>query len=426
MSADRLPSHVYDVLSRSELAALWQQARRQLERNNGEPRGSVTVQVPDLPTASELGALLGRPLTLQIGRSTKVDLGKLDQQLRNGAAQCGLADAVAILTGQPLLQRQAWAATRTQNNQAAVSELLTLMSGIPEMTAEKDALTAIAVGPVARVPPGSSTRTTAWTVYDPAIRAACTWWEAERQGRRLKAKELAGEAFRDTKKWNDQRRIAFSNLVRRAFDQAVDEADISIRLSGPLTWVSTDTVANAAEAYPWIAVPAEGIRKVGHVTCSALGIFVIENSEAFEQVCMLDGITNRWLCVWNQGNPSRRLMRFLAELNLPIAAWCDLDAYGIRMIHNMQKNIGRSITPVGMSVDLWRSGTKLDQTDEQLAKARQLATRMAAEGPPALRELATAIARTGDCCEQETLYRHVLPSLSSALRNLAAGPEPPC
>ena len=421
MSVDQLPNHVHAVLSRPELAALWQQVRRQLERNSGEPRGSVTVQVRDLATASELGALLGRPLARQIGRSTRVDLGRLDQQLRNGAAQCGLADAVAILTGQPLLQRQAWAAARTRGNQAAVSELLTLMSGVPEMTAERELLAAITVGPVARVPAGSSARTTAWTVYDPAIRAACIWWEAERQRRRLKAKELAGEAFRDTKKWNDQRRIAFSNLIHRAFDQAVDEADISIRLSGPLTWVSTDTVANAAEAYPWIAVPAEGIRKVGRVTCSALGIFVIENSEAFEQVCLLDGITDGWLCVWNQGNPSKRLMRFLAELNLPIAAWCDLDAYGIRMIHNMQKDIRRPITPVGMSVDLWRSGTKLDQTDEKLAKARQLAAHMAAEGPAALQELATAIAETGDCCEQETLYKHVLPSLSSTMRNLAAG-----
>jgi len=423
MSVGQLPSHVYAVLSRPELAALWQQARRQLERSNGEPRGSVTVQVPDLPTASELGALLGRPLTRQIGRSTRVDLGQLDRQLRNGAAQCGLADIVAILTGQPLLQRQARSAARTQDNQASVSELLTLMSSVPEMRAERELLAAVKVGPVARVPTGSSTRTTAWTVYDPAIRAACIWWEAERQARRLKAKELAGEAFRDTKKWNDQRRIAFSNLIRRAFDQAVDEANISIRLSGPLTWVSADTIANAAEAYPWIAVPAEGIRKVGRITCSARGILVIENSEAFEQVCLLDGINDSWLCVWNQGNPSKRLMRFLAELNLPVAAWCDLDAYGIRMIHNMQKDIPHPIAPVGMSVDLWRSGTKLNQTDEQLAKARQLAARMAAEGPPALQELATAIAETGDCCEQETLYRHVLPSLPSTLRNLAARPQ---
>ncbi len=204
------------------------------------------------------------------------------------------------------------------------------------------------------------------------------------------------------------------------FDQAVDEADIAIRLSGPLTWVSTDTIADAAATYPWIAVPVEGIRKVGKITCSAQGIFVVENSEAFEKVCLLDDITTRWLCVWNQGNPSKRLMRFLADLNLPIAAWCDLDAYGIRMIHNMEGEIGRTILPVGMSVDLWRAGTKLDQSDQQRAKARTVASRMAAEGPPALRDLAVAIAETGDCCEQETLYRHVLPSLPTALQQLAS------
>lgn len=423
MSVGQLPSHVHAALSRPELAALWQQVRRQLERNNGEPSGSVTVQIPDLPTASELGALLGRSLTRQIGRSTRVNLGDLDQQLRNGAPQRSLADTVAILTSQPLLQRQAQRSARTRANQLAVSELLTLMSGVPELASERDLLAAVEVGPTARVPTESRARTTSWTVYDPAIRAACMWWEAEREGRRLKAKELAGEAFRDTKQWNDPRRFAFSGLVSRAFDQAVDEADISIRLCGPLTWISTDTVADAAEAHPWIAVPAEGIRKVGHVRCSARGVFVIENSEAFEQVCLLEEVTGRWLCVWNQGNPSKRLIRFLADLNLPIAAWCDLDAYGIRMIHNMQDAIKRTVQPVGMSVELWRAGTKLIQTDEQLAKARKLAERMVIEAPHALRELAAAIAETGDCCEQETLYRYVLPSLSSTLQELEATPQ---
>jgi hypothetical protein len=76
-----------------------------------------------------------------------------------------------------------------------------------------------------------------------------------------------------------------------------------------------------------------------------------------------------------------------------------------------------------MSLDLWRSGIKLDQTDEQLAKARQVAAHMAVEGPPALRDLAMAIAETGDCCEQETLYRHVLPSLASTLRKLETEPR---
>ncbi len=420
MTTGRLPEQIRRALSRPELTALWRQARKQLERNGGEPCGSVTVHVPDLRTASELGAVLGRPLARHVGHRTRVDLATLDQRLRSGAAQCSLADAVAIMTGRPLLQRQTELADKTRENQAAAATLLTLMSGIPELQAERELLAAAPIGPVAHPPVGSSARTTSWSVYDDSIRAVCKWQEARHQGRRLAAKELAGEAFRDTHKWNDQRRFAFSYLVGQPFDQAVDEADISIRLSGPLTWVSTDTIADAAATYPWIAVPVEGIRKVGKITCSAQGIFVVENSEAFEKVCLLDDITERWLCVWNQGNPSKRLMRFLADLNLPIAAWCDLDAYGIRMIHNMQAEIGRTILPVGMSVDLWRGGTKLDQTNQQLAKAQSLASRMAAEGPPALRDLAVAIAETGDCCEQETLYWHVLPSLRTALQQLAS------
>lgn len=234
----------------------------------------------------------------------------------------------------------------------------------------------------------------------------------------MAAKELAGMAFRGTKKWTGQRRLAFANLVRQPFDQAVDEADIAIRLSGPLTWAFNDTIADAAAAHPWIAVPAEGVRKLGYIACSAQGIFVVENSEAFEKVCLQDGITDRWLCVWNQGNPSKRLMRFLADLNLPIAAWCDLDAYGIRMVDNLEKEIGRPVAPVGMSAELWRAGTKLDQTASQLARARSIASRMATEGPQRLRELAAAIAQTGDCCEQETLYKDVLPLLPATLREL--------
>lgn len=378
----------------------------------------MTIPVTDLRTASELGALLGRRLARRVGGSTRVDLRDLDRLLRAGAAQCGLADAVAVLTGQPLFQRQALLNTRTIASQQAKSELLALMSGAPEMSAEKSLLAATADGPVQHVPQGSAACTRSWAVYDSAVRAACIWWAAQGQGRSMAAKELAGEAFKDTKKWTNQRRLAFANLVHLPFDQAVDEADIPIRLSGPLVWTFKDTVADAAAAHPWIAVPAEGVRKLGYITCSAQGVLVIENSEAFEKVCLLGDIIDRWLCVWNQGNPSKRLMRFLAELNLPIAAWCDLDAYGIRMIHNLQKEIGRPIAPVGMSAELWRAGTKLEQTDEQLALARRLAGHLAVEGPQRLRELALAIAESGACCEQETLYKYVLPSLPAALREL--------
>jgi hypothetical protein len=413
-----LPDRVRQGLDRPELAVLWRRVRKQLERTGAEPRGAVTVPIDNLETASEVGALLGKRLTHRAGGSTRVELADLDRRLRTGPAQLGLAQVISALTGEPLLQRQTQRAERASANSLLVTELLQLMADVPELDAERQLLEATTDRSVLRVPPGTATGTTSWSVYEVAVRAACLWWPATREGRRLAAKELAGRALRGSKRWTNQRQLAFANLAQQPFDHAVDEADIPIRMSGPLIWKSRDTLANAAAVHPWIALPAQGIRTLGYVDCTAQGILLVENTEAFEKVCVLDGITDRWLCVWNQGNPSKRLMRFLAILNLPVAAWCDLDAYGIRMIRNLEKELGRMVTPVGMEVDLWRHGTKLLQDDGQLIKARALAASMSTMGPVALRELATAIAETGDCCEQETLYDEVLPTLKIKLRAL--------
>jgi hypothetical protein len=413
-----LPEAVRHALDRPELALLWQRIRKQLERTDAQPRGTVRIPIPDHRTASELGAILGRRLTGHIGKNTQVDLGKLDQILRAGPAQLGLPDVIVALTGEQLLQKQVQRTTRTADNQQVWQELLDLMDGVPQMASERALLAKSPVGPVQHPPDDTAAGTTSWQVYEPAIRAACIWWRAHNDGRRMAARQLAGLAFRDTKKWTDQRRVAFANLAQRPFDQAVDEADIPIKLSGPLVWKFQDTIAHAATARPWIGLPAQGIRTLGYIECDAKGILVVENMEAFEKVCLLDGITERWLCVWNQGNPSRRLMRFLADLNLMVAAWCDLDAYGIRMIANLEKGLGRSVAPVGMSLALWRSGTKLLQTDQQLAWARDVAANFSTTGPVSLRELAVAITETGDCCEQETLYEQVLPTLDATLQAL--------
>ncbi|MEV4845107.1 Wadjet anti-phage system protein JetD domain-containing protein [Micromonospora matsumotoense] len=367
--------------------------------------------------ASELGAVLGRRLTRHVGRSIRVDLANLDRLLRAGPARQGLPDIIVALAGEPLLQKQLRLDARTAANRRIKHELLELMARVPELAPERALLQSTPDGPISRPPVGTVAGTTSWQVYELAMRAACIWW-SHRGGRRLAAKQLAGQAFGDTKGWTDQRRLAFANLVHRPFDQAVDEADIPIRLSGPLAWVIDGTVADAAAARPWIAVPAHGVRTLGYVDCAAHGILLVENTEAFEKVCLLGGVTDRWLCVWNQGNPSKRLMRFLADLKLPMAAWLDLDAYGIRMIANLEKEIGWEITPVGMSVDLWSIGTKRNQDERQLAMARKIAAELSMSGPLALRELAAAIARTGDCCEQETLYEHVLPTLPAMLREL--------
>jgi hypothetical protein len=420
---NQLPDPIRGALERPELSLLWQRIRKQLERNNADPRGSVTIPVGDLSEASELGALLGVRLTHRVGKGVRVDLAELDRRLRAGPAQLSLADLVVILTGGPLLQQQKARAERMVANGLLVTELLELMASVPELRPEQELLAAVSDPSAGRVPVGSATGTTSWSVYDAAIRAACFWWPQNRNGHRVAAKELATHALRGSKHWTDQRQLAFANLVRQPFDHAVDSADIAIRLSGPLLWKVDETIANAAAVQPWIAVPAGGIRSLGYLECSARGILLIENSEPFEQVCLKAGITDRWLCVWNEGNPSKRLIRFLADLALPVAAWCDLDAYGIRMIHNLERALSRPVSAVGMEVEFWRRGPKLRQTPEQLTKARRVAASMSTNGPEALRELAEAIAVTGDCCEQEALYAQVLPTLQHRLRALESAPR---
>jgi hypothetical protein len=422
MTTTQLPDAVRSALDRPELAVLWSRLRKQLERTGAEPTGGVSIPLDDLATASELGALLGRRLTHRVGGTTRVQLADLDRLFHDGPVKLGLADVVAALTGEPLLQRRTQRAADAQANELRISALVQLMAAVPELESERRLLAEAPDRSVLRVPSGTATRTRSWSVYEVAIRAACFWWPATRDGRRLAAKELASRALRGSKRWTSQRQLAFANLARQPFDHAVDEADIPIRMSGPLTWKSLDTLADAMAVRPWIALPAQGMRSLGYVDCRAQGILLVENTEAFEKVCLLDGITDHWLCVWNQGNPSKRLMRFLAELHLPVAAWCDLDAYGIRMIRNLENELNRVVTPIGMDVKLWQQGTKLLQDEVQLRKARDIAAVLSVGGPLALRDLAKAIAETGDCCEQESLYEQVLPTLRSQLDEILIRP----
>jgi hypothetical protein len=93
------------------------------------------------------------------------------------------------------------------------------------------------------------------------------------------------------------------------------------------------------------------------------------------------------------------------------------------MIHNLERALSRPVSSVGMEVEFWRRGPKLRQTAEQLTKARRVAASMSTDGPESLRELAEGIAVTGDCCEQESLYMQVLPTLRHRIRALESTPR---
>lgn len=103
--------------------------------------------------------------------------------------------------------------------------------------------------------------------------------------------------------------------------------------------------------------------------------------------------------------------------DVPIAAWCDLDAYGVSIVTDLARRLKRPVTPVGMTVDLYVNGTKYQPKD--LADSLRVAKKMAGEGHEDLRDLAVAIAASGGLgCEQETLYGEVLPGLAQELCKL--------
>lgn len=300
-------------------------------------------------------------------------------------------------------------------------ELLALMAPVAELEREQALLDACPVGSALRVPQDSAVGTEAWTAYEAAIRAAAVWWPVQRDGERLSAKELAGLALSGSKKWTPARQTAFENLVGVSFDLALDEADVDVRVRGPLRWRVGSVAADAAVANPWIALPAGALRLVGEVEHGGRGVFLVENSETFERVCAIPEITSQWLCIWGKGYVTNKLVALLEWMRPErLAIWGDLDADGIAIIDDLSRRLARKVHAVGMEVEMWRAGPYRDQEPEQYPKARVLAARMAAEGPVELRALAAEIAVTGESCEQEPLHRKVLPRLVGLLSAVSA------
>ncbi|MGW6506553.1 TIGR02679 family protein [Streptomyces niveus] len=100
-SLRQLSGSVRSYLDDPSLTALWEAARKRLERNRLSPTGTLQTQL-DAEGAKRLGGLLGTRLEPGVRR---VQLGALDAALRASAAQCGLVSVVAELTGRPLQDR---------------------------------------------------------------------------------------------------------------------------------------------------------------------------------------------------------------------------------------------------------------------------------------------------------------------------------
>ncbi len=185
----------------------------------------------------------------------------------------------------------------------------------------------------------------------------------------------------------------------------LDKAEHEIRVRGPLRWTVGSVAADAAKGHPWIGLPSEGVRLVGRIEHHARGVLVVENSDTFQQVCLLPGISDTWLCVWGKGSATDGVVAFLKTI------------YGVRIVSDLARRLEREITPVGMSVDLYTNGTKYRPDD--LPDSQRVAEKMATDGIVSLRDLAKAIAATGGLgCEQETLYDEVFPVLPQELSRL--------
>jgi hypothetical protein len=321
--------------------------------------------------------------------------------------QAAKLDHLSELTGRP-------------DPDVARGVLASLLAGVTELDDELRRLSAVEPGSALRAPDGSRSGTTVWSVFEDAIRGACYWYQHDGATTELTAKQLASEAFRDSKRWTPEREAAFANLVGKAFTKAVKVTDVEILMRGPLRWQVGSVVADAHTSDPWIGLPAGGIELLGTVDRSGVrGVLVIENKDAFEQVCTKTNAYHRWLCVWGQGYASRPLVAFLSAFgHVPLAAWCDLDADGIGIINNLSVRLDRQIHPVGMDVEFWAAGPYRRQEPSELARGRDRAAKLAADGPRALHALAEAIKSNGEGREQESLYREVLPTLEYALAGL--------
>jgi hypothetical protein len=306
----------------------------------------------------------------------------------------------------------------------ARAELLTLMAGVEQLAGERVLLAAVPEQAGLVVPQGSRTGTDAWSVYEAAVRAAAVWWPLHltaQDGEEISAKEVAALALGGSKVWTDQQQVAFANLVGMSFDRAVSEADTGLRVKGPLSWHIGRVAADAAVAGPWVGLPVRGLRISGNARCTAVGVLLIENSDTFEQVCRRPEVTSRWLCVWGAGYATDGLVWLLSWLQpRPVAAWCDLDADGIAIVHKVSQRLGVRVHPVGMDVELWRKGPYRRRRNPEEDKARDaaLARSLIGKLDGGLRELAAAVAGSGESLEQEGAHRAVLPQLAARLEEL--------
>ncbi|MEV8021303.1 Wadjet anti-phage system protein JetD domain-containing protein [Streptomyces sp. NPDC086554] len=305
--------------------------------------------------------------------------------------------------------------TKRYEAETARRELLTMMDDVDQLDAERALLAALPVG-VKRVPDGSRTGTTAWSVYASATRAAAEWWKGQDRGWTFAERELSVRALGGSKRWTDASKEAFCELIGRDFATALHTSDTGVRIQGPGVWYLDRLVADFDHDIPFLEIPGRTAARNGRFTDRAEGILLIENQETFEAVHRTD-VRERWLRIWLEGFVSDALVRLLGALpDVPLAIWTDLDPPGIGIVADLAQRVDRPLHPVAMDSATYARGFMLDESPEKRRGWQRQAQEQAMTGPQALRPLAAAIAANdGRRCEQEGLHEDVLPRLGELL-----------
>ena len=418
-----------DWLARRGSQRFLEQLRQRLVRNGGtrtdltfSPALSVDEQDDLIRLFGNSGAVRPDRVLLQRAETTVI-------QSRLGLT---LRDLVERVYGQIVTRTQELAAKNARNEQRVTADrqqLLDIMRPVPQLTHEYNLLDAMPAGATRRVPLGTATGARSWSSYSFALQAAARFWPRYDADQETWKGGLGASGLGGAKRWTDARIVAFQNLVEKPFDQVVRIADTSIHLRGPLRWtLNGDVVFDAQRIRPWGGIPARGVLELGNLEGDAAGVILVENKESFQQVCEIDDVVDRWLCVWVSGFPTNGLIDFVRQFHgLPIVAWCDLDPSGIEIVGDTERRLGFEVRPVGMDVELWSAATKRDDTAAARACWQARSKRLAKSGPPRLRELARHLARDGERVEQEALEvaDRVLPALARHLQEIleAAGAE---
>lgn len=316
---------------------------------------------------------------------SSVHLARANTALRNSAYALALRQLLIGVDG-PLLTNRGQARYRTMAKKDRIrlarTTLHTRISAVPELADELALLSGLTDENSTLAPESSATGTRVWSTYAAALKAAAEWFLARQRGWRFSERELAVCALGGSKKWTAPAKKAFSSVISTPFEQAVYTNDTDIRMLGPASWYLDTLVADASAASPFVEVPGRAAATTGTLDVeTAKGVLLVENQETF-QALSRTSVSQDWLCIWMEGYASDALARFLTRIpDIPLAAWGDLDPPGIDIIINLSNKSGRTIQPVAMDPELYKTGFMLEEDAQALQSWRSQAEKLATTAP---------------------------------------------